>query len=129
MDRLVREILIIICKLEQIFPPGFFDSMEHLLIHLPFEAQRAGSWQYRWMYPFERHLHILKKNVHNKAKVEGSICNAYLVEESSTFVPTTLHPMFTLSINKSHEMMTEEIGWKNLEGNLSIFTYPGRKIG
>jgi len=42
------------CKLEQIFPPGFFNSMEHLPIHLPYEARVGGPVQYRWMYPFER---------------------------------------------------------------------------
>jgi hypothetical protein len=33
---------IIICKLEKIFPPGFFDSMEHLPIHLATEAILGG---------------------------------------------------------------------------------------
>jgi len=27
--------------------------MEHLPIHLPFEAKAGGPVQYRWMYPFE----------------------------------------------------------------------------
>ena len=53
MERLERNIPIIICKLECIFPLGFFDSMEHLLIHLPYEAKIAGLVQYCWMYPFE----------------------------------------------------------------------------
>jgi hypothetical protein len=43
-----------LCKLEMIFPPLFFDSMEHLPIHLPFEAKVGGPVQYRWIYPFER---------------------------------------------------------------------------
>ena len=54
MERLERDIPIIICKLERIFPPSFFDSMEHLPIHLPYETRIAGPVQYRWMYPFER---------------------------------------------------------------------------
>ena len=54
MDRLEEEILVILCKLERIFPPSFFDSMEHLPVHLPHEARLAGLVQYRWMYPFER---------------------------------------------------------------------------
>ena len=49
-----QNITIILCKLEQIFPPGFFDSMEHLPIHLPYEALVGGPVEYRWMYPFER---------------------------------------------------------------------------
>jgi hypothetical protein len=34
--------------------PLFFDSMEHLLIHLPYEAKVGVPVQYRWMYLFER---------------------------------------------------------------------------
>ncbi|KAJ8761601.1 hypothetical protein K2173_004377 [Erythroxylum novogranatense] len=71
MEKLENEIAVILCKLEGIFPPSLFDCMEHLPVHLPYEAKLAGPFQYRWMYPFER--------------VEGSICNAYLVEEGSTF--------------------------------------------
>ncbi|XP_052622260.1 uncharacterized protein LOC128127643 [Lactuca sativa] len=43
-----------ICKLEKIFPPGFFDSMEHLVIHLAREAMLGGPVQYRWIYLYER---------------------------------------------------------------------------
>jgi len=43
-----------ICKLEMIFPPSFFDPMEHLPIQLMYKAKVRGSVQYRWMYPFER---------------------------------------------------------------------------
>ncbi|KAM3305726.1 hypothetical protein P3S67_012593 [Capsicum chacoense] len=53
MERLQGDIPQIFCKLERIFPHGFFDSMEHLPVHLPYEAKIAGPIQYRWMYPFE----------------------------------------------------------------------------
>ena len=49
-----HNIPIILCKLERIFPPSFFDSMEHLPVHLPYEARVGGPVQYRWMYHFER---------------------------------------------------------------------------
>ena len=52
--RLEMNIIEALCKLEMIFPPLFFDSMEHLPIHLPFEAKAGGPVQHRWMYPFER---------------------------------------------------------------------------
>ena len=48
-------VVTIICKIEKIFPPAFFDSMEHLLIHLPYEAKVGELVRYRWMYPFERY--------------------------------------------------------------------------
>jgi len=54
IERLEMNIVETLCKLEMIFPPSFFDSMEHLPIHLPFEAKVGGPVQYRWMYPFER---------------------------------------------------------------------------
>jgi hypothetical protein len=36
-----------------IFPLLFFDSMEHLPIHLPFKAKVEESVQYKCMYPFK----------------------------------------------------------------------------
>ena len=54
-------ILIIICKLERIFPLGFFDVMKHLPIYLPFKALVGGLFQCRWMYPYERFLNKLKQ--------------------------------------------------------------------
>jgi len=55
LNRMEQNIPLILCKLEIIFPPGFFDSMEHLPIHLAYEAILGGPVQYRWMYPFERY--------------------------------------------------------------------------
>ena len=45
---------VLLCKLEKIFPPGFFNPMQHLIIHLPYEARLGGPFQARWMYPYER---------------------------------------------------------------------------
>lgn len=54
MERLEVQIVEILCKLEQIFPPSFFTIMVHLTIHLATEARIAGPVHYRWMYPIER---------------------------------------------------------------------------
>ncbi|KAK2652615.1 hypothetical protein Ddye_012471 [Dipteronia dyeriana] len=54
LERLNTDIVLILCKLEKIFPPSFFDIMIHLPIHLAHEAMLASPTQYRWMYPFER---------------------------------------------------------------------------
>ncbi|XP_050238240.2 uncharacterized protein LOC126687726 [Mercurialis annua] len=85
LQRLELDIPKILCKLERIFPPSFFDSMEHLPVHLPYEAMMAGPVQYRWMYPFERYLRKLKNKVSNKGRVEGSISSGYLLEETAKF--------------------------------------------
>ncbi|KAM0070264.1 putative Transposase-associated domain-containing protein [Helianthus debilis subsp. tardiflorus] len=79
LQKLEKSIVVTICKLEKIFPPGFFDSMEHLVIHLTNEAIRGGPVQFRWMYPYERKLGRLKNMIRNKARVEGSIVESYLL--------------------------------------------------
>ena len=60
VKRLKTQIPIILCKLEKIFPPAFFDVMEHLAVHLPDEALLRGPVQYGWMYPIEWKLGTLK---------------------------------------------------------------------
>lgn len=54
LEKMERSIVETICKLEMIFIPSFFDSMEHLPIHLAEEAKLGGPVQYRWNYPLER---------------------------------------------------------------------------
>ncbi|XP_043814060.1 uncharacterized protein LOC122723981 [Manihot esculenta] len=129
MLRLHGEIPLIICKLERVFPPSFFDCMEHLPIHLAYEAWLVGPVQYRWMYPFERYLRRLKNNVKNKARVEGSICNAYLVEEATSFCAH----YFKSYVQTRHRKVPSNVDIsesnENYEGNLSIFMQFGRPIG
>jgi hypothetical protein len=47
IERLETNIIETICKLEMIFLPLFFDSMEHLPVHLQFEVKFGGPVQYR----------------------------------------------------------------------------------
>ncbi|KAJ8761260.1 hypothetical protein K2173_001316 [Erythroxylum novogranatense] len=123
LQKLENKILVILRKLEGIFPPSLFDCMEHLPVHLPHEAKLVGPVQYRWMY-----LHHLKKNVKNKARVEGSICNAYLVEEASTFCRHYFEPHVR---TRARQVPRNDDGGgtSGADGNLSIFTYPGRTSG
>ncbi|CAD6205860.1 unnamed protein product [Miscanthus lutarioriparius] len=81
LHRMKDEIPIILCKLERIFPPPFFDVMLHLAVHLPDEAILRGPVQYGWMYLVERRLYTLKRFVRNMARPEGSIAEAYVAKE------------------------------------------------
>ncbi|CAL2237922.1 unnamed protein product [Prunus armeniaca] len=65
MFQLRHDIFQVLCKFEMIFPPAFFTSMMHEMVHLPEEALLA-----------ERLLGELKKSVRNRAKPEGSIVEA-----------------------------------------------------
>ncbi|KAI9074035.1 hypothetical protein K1719_043999 [Acacia pycnantha] len=69
-----------------VFTPSLLDSMELLPVNLAYEAKVGGPQQYRWMYPFERFLRTLKHKIKNPRYVEGSIAEAYLVEEAAKFV-------------------------------------------
>jgi len=84
--------------------------MEHLPVYLPRELKLRGPVQYHWMYDYERYddwnsnyecnelyiwnykhldfryLHHLKGKVGNQARVEPSICYAYLMEEITNFI-------------------------------------------
>ena len=73
VEQLQENILILLCNLEKIFPSGFFDVMEHLAVHLPYEALLCGPVHYEWMYQYERAMKYLKRKAKNLARVEGSI--------------------------------------------------------
>lgn len=121
MEKLEKEIVLTLCKLEKLFPPSFFTVMVHLVVHLATEVKIAGPVQYRWMYPIERYVHMkynilvllisllikylsinrylltLKKYVRNHSHPEASIAEGYLAEESLTFCSRFLHNVETKS--------------------------------
>ena len=59
LERLEKNAPLILCKLEKIFPPAFFDIMIHLIVHLPKEAKLGGPVHPRWMFPFERYFFLI----------------------------------------------------------------------
>ncbi|KAL2492096.1 Uncharacterized protein Adt_27724 [Abeliophyllum distichum] len=95
LEKLEDGIVIILCKLERIFPPALFDVMVHLVVHLPEEAKLGGPVAFRWMYPIERILGRYKRYVKNKARPEGSIAEAYIVNESLNFCSMYLYDIET----------------------------------
>jgi len=82
---LKQNIVLIICNLEKIFPPSFFDVMQHLPVHLPYEAELGGPVNYRWMYVFERNFKKLKAKAKNKRFAARSIVESYINEEIAYF--------------------------------------------
>lgn len=80
--------------MEVYFPPGFFDTMPHLMVHLVLELRLCGPVQGRWCYGVERYLYELKKHVRNRHRPEACMANGYLTDEALGFVTdyTTLSP-------------------------------------
>jgi hypothetical protein len=54
MESLEADIAETLSLLETIFLPSFFDSMVHLMVHLPAQARVAGPVHFRSMWPVER---------------------------------------------------------------------------
>lgn len=123
--RMENEIGKILCDLERIFPPSFFDIMVHLSVHLASEAKIAGSVHYRWMYPIERYLSTRKSYVRNRSKPEGSIAEGYLAEECLLFCSLYLSP----DIETRHNRTSRNYDDGGSEDVLPIFSMPGRPVG
>jgi hypothetical protein len=85
MEKLEKEISVLLCKMEKNFPPEIFNPMQYLLIHLPNEAKVGGPVQYRWMYHIERSLIYLKPMVGNMSRVEECITEAFMFKEVAYF--------------------------------------------
>lgn len=124
LDKLEDQIILILCKLEKFFPPAFFDVMVHLAIHLPREAILGGPVQYRWMYPIERLLGVLKRLVSNKNYPEGSIAEAYISKECTTFCSMYLNGIETVF---NREGRNDDGGDRG--PGLAVFTQNGRPFG
>ncbi|KAK6115462.1 hypothetical protein DH2020_007731 [Rehmannia glutinosa] len=126
LKRASEEIVKILCKLEIIFPPAFFDVMVHLVMHLPEEAIRGGPVYLRWMYPIERFLGSLKKYVRNRARPEGSIAEAYVVNEALTFCSMYLDGIETKFNRLERNWVENE--YANI-GKILVFQNRFRPIG
>jgi hypothetical protein len=42
MQRLEKEIAVLVCKIETVFPHRWFNVMQYLLVHLPWEVRVGG---------------------------------------------------------------------------------------
>jgi hypothetical protein len=125
MEKLEKEILVLLCKLEKIFPPGWFNPMQHLLIHLSYEAKVGGPVQYRWMYPFERALKRLRHMVGNKERVEWCITEEFKYKEIAYF--TSVY--FREEHNVNTPTMRYHVHQDYPHSDLSIFKSRGTTIG
>ena len=67
------------------FPLSFFDIMVHLVVHLVREVRLCGPVYLRWMYPVEQYMKILKGYVKNHYRLEASMIERYIAEESIEF--------------------------------------------
>jgi hypothetical protein len=65
-----HETAVLLCKLEKIFPPGFFNPMQHLILRIPYETRMGGHVQFQWCYAIEREQKNLRAKCKNKTRIE-----------------------------------------------------------
>ena len=125
LDLMTKSVIRALCLLETIFPQTWFDSMEHLVIHLAEEIRLAGPAYWHWMYPIERLLGKFKQKVGNKARVEGSIAERYMEEEILNFCS------FYFATDSIHNKIRRNEARFDGDGSekLEVFEYPIECLG
>jgi hypothetical protein len=120
---LVPELL---CKLETIFPPGFFTPMAHLIVHLANEALLGGPVQFRWQFCIEREFKYIRYKTGNKNKIEACIAEAYILEEVTAATTTYYAEDVPTMHNKLSRYNVDEPKYKP---KTLLFQGPGGKAG
>ncbi|XP_042415298.1 uncharacterized protein LOC122004486 [Zingiber officinale] len=101
LDKLQSDLVVTLCLLEQYFSPSFFDIMLHLTVHLVREVRLCGPVYFRWMYPFERCMKVLKSYVGSRKHPEGCIVQRYLAEEAIEFCSEYLSDVDPIGVPQS----------------------------
>jgi hypothetical protein len=125
MYKLEKEITVLSCKMEKNFPRRWFNAMQYLLVHLPWEAKVGGPAQFRWMYSQERELKKLRVTVHNKARVECCIAETFTCKENTNFSSKYFSRANNLNTHSMWYHIVEEV----LLSELSIFHWKGKSVG
>ena len=114
-----REIMEIVYKFEKEMPDGFMDIQVHLLIHLVDDIEIVGVISTRKIFFVEIFFKLLKGFVRQKSRLEGSICEGYIVQKSFFYVSEFLSqihdsaPTIWLQVDKDNDKLEEDVLEKN----------------
>ncbi|XP_075480648.1 uncharacterized protein LOC142521314 [Primulina tabacum] len=102
LDKLQSDLVVTLCLLEQYLLPSFFDVMLHLTVHLVREVRLCGPVYFRWMYPFERSMKVLKSYVGSRKHPECCIVQRYSAEEAIEFCSEYLNDLDPIGVPQSN---------------------------
>ncbi|RYA39311.1 DUF4218 domain-containing protein, partial [Enterobacter cloacae complex sp. GF14B] len=71
-----------VCMIEKYLPTSCLTIQMHLLVHVVDEVAVAGTVHSRWMFFLEQFMKTLKGFVRQKARLERSMAEGWLVQES-----------------------------------------------
>jgi hypothetical protein len=103
VNKLEEDLVVTLCLLEKYFPPSFFDIMVHLTVHIAREVRLCGPVCFRWMYPFERCMKVIKGHVRNKNKPGGCIAEENVAEETIEFLSEFKKDLNTIGMRNTSE--------------------------
>ncbi len=99
--------------------------MQHLLVHIPYEAKVGVPVIYRWMYHIERTLKKIIKMVGNKARVEGRITDEFKLKEIAYFTSVYFIEHHNVNAPTMWYHVDEDIPCSDLQ----IFHWTGVAVG
>jgi hypothetical protein len=97
-----REIPRLMCEMQKYLPPSFFNAQEHYLIHQVEEIEMCGPVHTRSIRMVERHLKSLKALVRQRARLEGSMVEGYMVHESMVYISQYLPKLAAQAMHAVH---------------------------
>ncbi|KAL5540395.1 hypothetical protein UlMin_042418 [Ulmus minor] len=108
LDGIQEELVTTLCLLEMYFLPSFFDVMVHLTVHLIHEVKLCGPVWFRWMYPFERYMKVLKSYVRKGNNVEGCIAECYIAEEALEYCAEYLKDVSAVGVPRNMNNLSSD---------------------
>ena len=76
----------IVCMIEKAFPTSILSTQIHILVHVVDEVAIAGIVHTQWMFYLEQFMKTLKAFVWQKARLEGSMAEGWLAQESCVWI-------------------------------------------
>ena len=101
LAKVQNDVVQYLVSFELVFPSSFFNIMTHLLVHLIKDISILSPMFLHNMFPFNRFMGVLKKYVHNHARLEGSITKGYGIEEVIEFYIHFIPDLDPIGVHKS----------------------------
>ena len=97
-------------------PTSFFDIQVHLLVHLVDEVKHVGVVSSRWMFFVESYMKTLKDFVRQRAQIEASMVEGWLVYKSMHYITEYLSMVDSNSPRLWDDKEDEKIDGEVLQG-------------
>ena len=88
-----RNISLLLCEIKMHFPPSFFNSQEHYLIHLVEESEQCGPIHICTTWLVQRYMKVLRYFETKRAHPKRSMVEGYMVFQAMVHMSHYLHQL------------------------------------